>query len=302
MTGFPLTAEPRQLRELAAQVAREVYAPKAAQWDLHRTLLPGDEVRRLAELGFLGIVHDEKYGGLGSPLVDALIVIEELAKECRPAAFQVFEANTGPNRVIEFFGTEEQRKQILPRVVSGEATVAVAISEPDAGSAATDMRTRARKDGDGYVVNGTKRWISGGGHATCCTSACCYRSCCLPCPPTRVRDADLRIPKNASWYSAGRRASVPSASRPCRYPLLLIGYVPAITALTSRCLVSRVAGPPAQRTTPVPACHRAYIGYGQAIAAGSAAKKAEISRSLISACTGGTVQIHVIDNQDYPEV
>jgi butyryl-CoA dehydrogenase len=166
MTGFPLTAEQRQLRELAAQVAREVYAPKAAEWDLNRTPLPHDEVRRLAELGFLGIVHDEKYGGSGSPLVDALIVVEELAKECRPAAFQVFEANTGPNRVIEFFGTEEQKQEILPKVVNGEVTVAVAISEPDAGSAATDMRTRARKDGDGYVINGTKRWISGGGHAT----------------------------------------------------------------------------------------------------------------------------------------
>jgi alkylation response protein AidB-like acyl-CoA dehydrogenase len=166
MTGFPLTAEQQQLRELAAQVAREVYAPKAAEWDRGRTPLPHDEVRRLADLGFLGIVHDEKYGGSGSPLVDALIVIEELAKECRPAAFQVFEANTGPNRVIEFFGTEEQKQEILPKVVSGEATVAVAISEPDAGSAATDMRTRARRDGDEYVINGTKRWISGGGHAT----------------------------------------------------------------------------------------------------------------------------------------
>jgi alkylation response protein AidB-like acyl-CoA dehydrogenase len=166
MAGFPLTAEQQQLRELAAQVAREVYAPKAAEWDRGRTPLPHDEVRRLAELGFLGIVHDEKYGGSGSSLIDALIVLEELAKECRPAAFQVFEANTGPNRVIEFFGTEEQRQEILPKVVNGEATVAVAISEPDAGSAATDMRTRARRDGDGYVINGTKRWISGGGHAT----------------------------------------------------------------------------------------------------------------------------------------
>src|SRR5262245_14094481 len=158
MTGFPVTAEQQQLRELAAQVAREVYAPKAADWDLHRTPLPDEEVKRLADLGFLGIVHDEKYGGMGRPLIDALIVVEELAKECRPAAFQVFEANTGPNRVLEFFGTEEQRQDILPKVISGEAIVAVGISEPDAGSAATDMRTRARPEGDGYVINGTKRW------------------------------------------------------------------------------------------------------------------------------------------------
>ncbi len=110
MTGFPLTAEQRQLRELAVQVAREVYAPKAAQWDLHRTPLPGDEVRRLAELGFLGIVHDEKYGGLGSPLVDALIVIEELAKGVPPGGVPGVRGQHRPepgDRVLRHRGAEE---------------------------------------------------------------------------------------------------------------------------------------------------------------------------------------------------
>ena len=165
MISFDLSVEQRQLRELAEQVAREVYDPKAAQWDADRTVLPPEEVRRLAELGFLGIVLPEEDGGSGGSLIDALIVIEELAKTCRPAAFQVFEANVGPARVIEFFGTAEQQKSILPKVVSGELTMAIGISEPDAGSAATDMRTRARLDGDEYVITGTKRWISNGGHA-----------------------------------------------------------------------------------------------------------------------------------------
>jgi butyryl-CoA dehydrogenase len=165
MISFDLSVEQRQLRELAEQVAREVYDPKAAQWDADRTVLPAEEVRRLAELGFLGIALPEEHGGSGGSLIDALIVIEELAKTCRPAAFQVFEANVGPARVIEFFGTGEQQKSILPRVVSGELTMAIGISEPDAGSAATDMRTRARLDGDEYVITGTKRWISNGGHA-----------------------------------------------------------------------------------------------------------------------------------------
>jgi len=155
MISFDLSVEQRQLRELAEQVAREVYDPKAAQWDADRTVLPAEEVRRLPE----------EHGGSGGSLIDALIVIEELAKTCRPAAFQVFEANVGPARVIEFFGTGEQQKSILPRVVSGELTMAIGISEPDAGSAATDMRTRARLDGDEYVITGTKRWISNGGHA-----------------------------------------------------------------------------------------------------------------------------------------
>jgi alkylation response protein AidB-like acyl-CoA dehydrogenase len=165
MQGLLLNAEQRQLRDLAAQVAREVYAPKAAQWDRERTSLPREEVARLSELGFLGITIPEEYGGHGGSLVDALIVIEELAKECRPAAFQVFEASVGPVRVLEYFGTDDQRKRFLPGVASGDVTMAIGISEPDAGSAATDLRTSARRDGDDFVINGTKRWISNGGHA-----------------------------------------------------------------------------------------------------------------------------------------
>ena len=165
MSGFELTPEQVSLRELAAEVAREVYAPKAAEWDRDRTPLPDDEVQRLAKLGFLGMVLPEEYGGHGGTLLDALIVQEELAKECRPAAFQVFETNVGPCRVIEFFGTEQQKKDVLPKTVSGEITMAIGISEPDAGSAATDMRTKARLEGDEYVLNGSKRWISNGGHA-----------------------------------------------------------------------------------------------------------------------------------------
>lgn len=165
MTGFQLTPEQLQLRELAAQVAREVYAPRAAEWDLERTPFPFEEMKRLADLGFLGIVFPEEYGGQGGTLYDALIVIEELAKVCRPAAFQVFEANTGPIRVIDFFGTEEQKQTFIPKVARGEVAMAIGISEPDAGSAATDMRTKARLEGDEYVISGAKRWISNGGHA-----------------------------------------------------------------------------------------------------------------------------------------
>lgn len=166
MLGFDLTAEQLALREMARDLAKSVYAPQAATWDHERRLLPEAEVKRLAELGLLGICLPERYGGSGAPLIDALLVIEELAKVSRAAAFQVFEANVGPARVIEFFGTERQRETILPRVVSGEITMAIGISEPDAGSAATDMRTRAVRDGEQIVITGAKRWISNGGHAT----------------------------------------------------------------------------------------------------------------------------------------
>jgi alkylation response protein AidB-like acyl-CoA dehydrogenase len=156
----------REIREVARKVARECYAPRAAAWDADRTRFPKDERAYLGELGFLGIALPERFGGAGSPLVEALVVLEELAKECRPAAFQVFEANTGPAQVVNLIGTEQQRERYLPSIVTGATTMAVAISEPDAGSAATDMSTRAKLSTNGsYTLNGTKRWISNGGEA-----------------------------------------------------------------------------------------------------------------------------------------
>ncbi len=165
MIDFTLTEEQQALRDAAARLAREVYAPHIASWDENRTFLPDEERTRLAELGFLGMGLPEEYGGGGADLMDSLLVIEELAKENQIAAFQVFEANTGPTRVIDLFGTADQKAQFLPPVIEGASTIAVAISEPDAGSAATDITTRAVLDGDEYVVNGMKRWCSGGGHA-----------------------------------------------------------------------------------------------------------------------------------------
>lgn len=165
MIDFTLSEEQQALRASAGHLADDVYAPLALEWDRDFTFLPDDERRRLADQGFLGIAIPEAYGGSGGELLDALLVVEELAKRNQPAAFQVFEANTGPTRVIELFGTEEQKQRLLPPIVGGEVTLAVSISEPDAGSAATDITTTARVEGDAVVLNGMKRWCSGGGHA-----------------------------------------------------------------------------------------------------------------------------------------
>ena len=89
-----------QLAAVAADIARRRYGPLAAAWDADREPFPLEERRYLGAQGLLGICLPEHLGGAGAPLIDALIVIEELAKECRPAAFQVFEANTGPARVL----------------------------------------------------------------------------------------------------------------------------------------------------------------------------------------------------------
>lgn len=159
------SCEQREIRDLAASVAEERYAPLAQRWDSERAVFPREERAYLGSLGFLGISLPPEYGGSDRPIADALIVIEELAKHSRSAAFQVFEANTGPARVVSLLGTEEQKQRFLPRVISGESTIAVAISEPNAGSAATDMTTRAKYTNGTYTLNGTKRWISNGGEA-----------------------------------------------------------------------------------------------------------------------------------------
>jgi alkylation response protein AidB-like acyl-CoA dehydrogenase len=159
-----LTAEQQELRGLAARVAAERYAKHARDWDENRTPMPVEERRFLGELGLLALTLPEEFGGGGRPLIDALIVLEELAKANPLAAWPVFEASTGPARVIDLYGSDEQRKRLLPGVASGEHTIAVSISEPDAGSAATDVSTSARIEGDEVVINGSKRWCSGAGH------------------------------------------------------------------------------------------------------------------------------------------
>jgi alkylation response protein AidB-like acyl-CoA dehydrogenase len=165
MNPFELSADQLAVRASAAKVARDLFEPRALEWDQGRVDFPIEDRRLLGELGYLGISLPEKYGGGGAPILDALVVQEELIKVCRPAGFQVFESNTGPAQVVAQLGSEELKAKYLPGIIAGDQSMAVCISEPDAGSAATDMTTKAVRDGDVYRVNGTKRWISNAGHA-----------------------------------------------------------------------------------------------------------------------------------------
>jgi alkylation response protein AidB-like acyl-CoA dehydrogenase len=162
---FTLSDDQLALRDMVRRLAAERYAPHAREWDRDRRPLDLAERRHLATLGLLGITLPEEHGGEGRTLLDALIVLEELAKASPVAAWPVFEANTGPARVIEQYGTAEQKARFLRPVIAGHQTIAVSISEPDAGSAATDLATRGRIEGDTIVVNGVKRWCSGAGHS-----------------------------------------------------------------------------------------------------------------------------------------
>lgn len=162
---FQLTEEQRMLKRLAHDVAEKEFRPKAAEWDEKAEFLPQEYFKKLADLGFLGLPIPERYGGQGRGALEAILVIEELARVCRLAAWPVFESSVGPVRVIEQFGTEGLKERYLPPVCRGEMTIAVGMTEPEAGSALTDLRTRAVLDGEHYVINGQKRFVSGGGEA-----------------------------------------------------------------------------------------------------------------------------------------
>ncbi|RVQ64517.1 acyl-CoA dehydrogenase, partial [Croceicoccus ponticola] len=122
-------------------------------------------VKRFAELGFLGINVSSDLGGLGMGNIEALIVLEEFGKISSAIGFPVFESSVGPVRAIEYFASDELKKRIVPAVCAGDMVVAVSMSEPDAGSALTDLKTKGVVQDDKIVINGTKRWCSGGGHA-----------------------------------------------------------------------------------------------------------------------------------------
>ena len=119
-----------------------------------------------AEVGFLGMTLSPEYGGGGQPAINAIIAIEELAKYSPMVAAPVFESNVGPVRVVDLFGSEEQKKSIIPGVCRGENSVSVCMTEPEAGSDLTALKTRLDKNGDGYVLNGQKSFITGAGVAS----------------------------------------------------------------------------------------------------------------------------------------
>ncbi len=162
---FRLTDQQRELQDAARSFARKELADLAREMEAKDFPVPADMVRRYGDMGFLGVNLPQQYGGLGLGHLEALLVLEQFACISNAVAFPVFEALVGPVRTVERFGSENLRAQIIPQVVKGEATVAVSMSEPDAGTALTDLATRAADDGDAYVLDGTKRWTSGAGHA-----------------------------------------------------------------------------------------------------------------------------------------
>jgi len=162
---FRLNAEQQQLRETARRFAQAELPQLARALEDSASPVPQSMLSRYAEMGFLGINLPEADGGHGMSHLDAVIVLEELAKISPTVAFPIFESCFGPILAIAHFAPAALRKRLIPRVVAGELIVAVSMSEPDAGSAATDLKSRAIPNANGWTLNGQKRWCSGAGHA-----------------------------------------------------------------------------------------------------------------------------------------
>ena len=163
---FELDEEQRILVDMLRDLGkREDFRSLAAEID--RTgEVPRHVVQKYAELGLLGMTLSPEYGGGGQAGINAILAIEELAKFSPVISGPVFESNIGPVKVVDGFGTVEQKSGIIPGVCKGALSMSVGMTEPEVGSDLTSLTTRLVEDGDSYLLNGRKTFISGGGEAT----------------------------------------------------------------------------------------------------------------------------------------
>jgi hypothetical protein len=158
---FTLSPEQRAFQETARAFAREDWLPQAPGWD-ERQEFPVAALRRAAALGFAGIYVGEEFGGSGLGRVDAAIIFEELAAACVSTAAYMSIHNMA-SWMIDRFGDRDQRARFLPKLTPMDHLASYCLTEPGSGSDAAALATRARRDGDEYVLNGAKAFISGGG-------------------------------------------------------------------------------------------------------------------------------------------
>ena len=163
--NFTLSEEQQALQNSVRKFA-QTELPEIAKQIEETGRPPNIEIRkRFGELGYLGVNLSADYGGSGGTHLDAVIVLEELAKISIAVAFPVFESCFGPSLAIAHFGSETLKNWLLPSICSGDLILAVSMSEPNAGSALTDLSTKGVVEDNHVILNGTKRWCSGAGHA-----------------------------------------------------------------------------------------------------------------------------------------
>jgi short/branched chain acyl-CoA dehydrogenase len=159
---FELTQEQTQVRDLVREFATQEIAPGAGERDEHEEL-PLDIVKKLGELGICGVPLPEEYGGLGADAVTWALVIEELGRADSSVAVTVSVASGLAGGMVSRYGTDEQRQRWLPPIAAGEMLAGFGLTEPGSGSDAAALRTKAKLDGDEWVIDGSKSFITNSG-------------------------------------------------------------------------------------------------------------------------------------------
>jgi alkylation response protein AidB-like acyl-CoA dehydrogenase len=160
---YGLTETQGMIRDLARQIAQEKIKPIREHYD-EANEFPYEIVKVFADADLCGVYIGEEYGGMGGGIMDLAICVEELSKVCSGIALALAATALGTFPII-LFGTDEQKKTFLPRIASGKSLAAFGLTEANAGSDAGGIKTTAVLDGDHYVLNGTKQWITNGGEA-----------------------------------------------------------------------------------------------------------------------------------------
>ncbi len=162
---FQLTEDQIMLRDTAREFAEKRLKPVAEELDA-KGETPEELIRETAELGFFGLFAPEQYGGLEVDSLSYALIIEEISKACAAHAIMISVHNSLVIKAISNFGTEEQKQNYLPRLAAGEIIGAYSLSEPNAGTDAGSLQCRAARDGDHYVLNGTKSWVTSASFAS----------------------------------------------------------------------------------------------------------------------------------------
>jgi alkylation response protein AidB-like acyl-CoA dehydrogenase len=161
---FELEPEQKEVQSLAREFAKQEIDPYAAEWDReHR--FPRETIAKLADVGLMGACVPEEYGGAGTDFLSYILVLEELSRADAGVGVTVAVHTSAVTLPLLAFGTDEQKSRFVPPLARGEYLGAFALTEPEAGSDAGSLRTRAEPDGDGWRITGAKQWITNGRHA-----------------------------------------------------------------------------------------------------------------------------------------
>ncbi|MFN2397479.1 MAG: acyl-CoA dehydrogenase family protein [Gemmatimonadaceae bacterium] len=161
---IPLTDEQREIQTLAQEFAEKEIAPYSEKWD-RDAHMDTSIISKLGELGFLGMMIPEEFGGLGLDTCTYLVALEEIARVDASVAVAMSVHNSLPTQMILRWGSADQKERYLKPMARGEMLGAFALSEPEAGSDAASLTAQAVRDGDGWVLNGTKAWVTSGDDA-----------------------------------------------------------------------------------------------------------------------------------------